>query len=87
MTNVFEGKPDARQSTDVNEKVSRFRPKYRALTDDEKKLHDEIKATAAQLEQMIEQVRDKGPGSARYAALAMTDLESSIMWAVKALTV
>ncbi len=86
MTNVFEGKTDDRQSADVNEKVSRFRPKYRALTDDEKKLHDEFKAKAVELEAMIEQVRDQAPGSARYAALAMTDLESSIMWAVKALT-
>lgn len=86
MADVFEGNADSRQSADVNEKVSRFRPRYRALTDDEKKLHDEIKAAAVQLEAMIEQVRDKAPGSGRYAALAITDLESSIMWAVKALT-
>lgn len=86
MADVFEGKPDARQSHDVNEKVSRFRPRYRALTDDEKKLHDEIKVKAVELEAMIEQCRDKAPGSGRYASLAITDLEKSIMWAIKALT-
>ena len=30
--------------------VSRFRPKYRALTDDEKVLHDALKDKAAELE-------------------------------------
>ena len=53
MTNVFEGKPDARQSADVAHPVSRFRPTYRALTDDEKKLHDEIKAAAVVMEKAI----------------------------------
>ncbi len=47
MTNVFGGAPDARQSADVNHAVSRFRPTYRALTDDEKALHDALKAKAA----------------------------------------
>ena len=36
MTNVYEGKTDARQSDDVALPVSRFRPRYRALTDEEK---------------------------------------------------
>ena len=43
MANVYEDEPDARQSDDVNMKTSRFRPKYRALTDEEKELHDQIK--------------------------------------------
>ena len=43
MPNVFEGTPDARQSADVAHPVSRFRPTYRALTDAEKLLHDELK--------------------------------------------
>lgn len=81
MTNVFEGKPDARQSADVKHPVSRFRPTYRALTDDEKKLHDELKSKAVELEQMFAQVK---PG--RYNALAMTSLEQAIMWIVKELT-
>jgi len=79
--NVYEGQADARQSDDVQEKVSRFRPKYRALTDDEKALHDAIKAKAAELETLFEQV-----GSGRYASLAMTQLELSVMWIVKELT-
>jgi hypothetical protein len=64
MADVFDGKPDARQSSDPTLKPTRFRPTYRALTDEEKALHDEIKTKAT----------------------AMTDLELSVMWAVKQLT-
>ncbi len=61
--------------------VSRFRPKYRALTDDEKALHDEIKNKAAELEELFGKVK-----SGRYSSLAMTSLEQSIMWIIKELT-
>ena len=81
MTHVFEGAPDARQSADVAEKVSRFRPRYRALTDEEKALHDAIKTKAAELEALFDQVK---PG--RYLSLGHTALEQSVMWAVKELT-
>lgn len=81
MADVFEGKPDSRQSADINHKVSRFRPTYRALTDEEKSLHDELKSKAVELEQLFERVK---PG--RYNALAVTSLELSIMWIVKELT-
>lgn len=81
MSHVFEGQPDARQSNDVAEPVSRFRPKYRALTDDEKALHDSLKAKAVELEALFDQVK---PG--RYRALAFTALEESVMWVVKELT-
>lgn len=81
MTHVYEGKPDGRQSGDVNAPVSRFRPTYRALTDDEKKLHDVIKEHAASMEKLFAQVK---PG--RYNALAVTSLEQSVMWIVKELT-
>lgn len=81
MANVFDGEPDARQSDDVNEVVSRFRPKYRALTDQEKDLHDRLKAKAVELEALFEEVK---PG--RYRSLGFTALEESIMWAVKELT-
>lgn len=54
MSNVFEGQPDGRQSGDVAMPVSRFRPRYRALTDDEKALHDAIKAKAAELEALFD---------------------------------
>lgn len=81
MTNVYEGAPDGRQSNDVAEPVSRFRPRYRALTDDEKALHDALKAKAVELEALFEQVK---PG--RYRSLGLTALEEAIMWTVKELT-
>lgn len=81
MANVYEGAPDARQSDDVEMPTSRFRPKYRALTDDEKSLHDAIKAKATELEALFEQVK---PG--RYRSLGFTALEESVMWTVKELT-
>jgi hypothetical protein len=81
MTHVFEGTPDARQSDKVDEPVSRFRPKYRALTEDEKVLHDALKFQAGVLETLIEQVK---PG--RYRSLGITALEEAIMWTVKELT-
>lgn len=80
MADVFEGKPDARQA-DTAIAVSRFRPRYRALTDDEKALHDDIKNKAAELETLFGKVK---PG--RYNALAITSLEQSVMWVVKELT-
>lgn len=52
-SHVFEGKPDTRQSPDVAHKVSRFRPTYRALTDVEKALHDDLKNKAAELEALF----------------------------------
>jgi hypothetical protein len=81
MAHTFEGTPDARQSADTTLKVSRFRPTYRALTDDEKALHDALKDKAAELEALFAQVK---PG--RYNALAITALEQSVMWIVKELT-
>ena len=80
-THVYEGKPDDRQSPDVNHQVSRFRPTYRALTQDEKQLHDDIKAEYAVVEKLIE-----GMPNGRYKSLALTALEESCMWAVKQLT-
>jgi hypothetical protein len=81
MTHVYEGRTDGRQSDDLELKPSRFRPRYRALTQGEKDLHDAIKAKAAELEELFELVK---PG--RYKALAMTELEASVMWIVKELT-
>lgn len=81
MANIFEGTPDARQSTDTAMPTSRFRPRYRALTDDEKALHDDLKAKAVELEALFTKVK---PG--RYNALALTALEQSLMWIVKELT-
>ncbi len=56
MAHVFDGAPDARQADDIV--PSRFRPQYRALTDAEKALHDEIKTKAAELERLFERARD-----------------------------
>lgn len=81
MANVYEGPTDGRQSDSVSQQVSRFRPTYRALTDDEKALHDEIKNKAAELEAVFAKVK-----SGRYNSLAITSLEQSIMWIVKELT-
>lgn len=81
MAHVYEGTPDARQSDCTAEPVSRFRPKYRALTDEEKVLHDAIKSKASELEALVEQVK---PG--RYRLLGITALEEAVMWTVKELT-
>jgi len=81
MANLYDGPTDARQSNDVNASVSRFRPTYRALTDDEKALHDALKTKATELETLFAKVK---PG--RYNALAITALEQSVMWIVKELT-
>lgn len=81
MTNVFEGTPDERQSASETEKLSRFRPRYRALSQPEKDHHDEIKDAFSVVEKCI----DRLPNG-RYKALAMTTLENSCMWAIKSLT-
>ena len=78
---VYSGQPDGRQSMDPALKPSRFRPAYRPLTPEEKALHDEIKAKAAELEGLFDRVKD-----GRYKALGMTALEQSVMWTVKELT-
>ena len=81
MAHVYEGQPDTRQSDSTTLQVSRFRPKYRALTDEEKALHDLLKDKASELENLFAQVK---PG--RYNSLAVTSLEQSVMWIVKELT-
>jgi len=80
MANVFDGKPDERQS-DKSIQVSRFRPMYRALSDEEKALHDAIKAKAVELETLFDTVK-----AGRYRSLAYTELELAVMWIIKELT-
>ena len=80
MAHVYESTPDARQS-ETPIVPSRFRPKYRPLTDEEKALHDQLKDKASELEALFAKVK---PG--RYNALAITSLEQAIMWIVKELT-
>lgn len=81
MANLYEGKTDGRQSDDVSAPTSRFRPRYRALTDDEKALHDQIKDKATELEALFGKVK-----FGRYNSLAITSLEQAVMWVVKELT-
>jgi hypothetical protein len=81
MPNVFEGAPDSRQSNDEAEPMSRFRPRYRALSSVEVERHDALKAAYVAVERLC----DALPGG-RYKALALTALEESCMWAVKELT-
>ena len=80
MANVYDGPTDGRQS-DRLIPVSRFRPRYRALTDEEKALHDALKDKAGELEALYARVK-----SGRYNSLAITALEQSVMWIVKELT-
>lgn len=62
-----------------------FRKVYRELTDEEKGTLDELKSEAEQIELIIEKQKAAGKNP-RHLALAMTKLEESIMWAVKAVT-
>lgn len=80
MAHVFEGQPDDRQAATAIP-VSRFRPQYRALSDEEKALHDALKTKAAELEELYGKVK-----AGRYNSLAITSLEQSVMWIVKELT-
>ncbi len=82
--NVFEGAPDGRQGGDIE--VSRFRPKYRALSDEEKALHDAIKSKAEELEILFKKVSIKEGKDGRYYKEGMIALEASVMWIVKELT-
>ena len=80
MPRGYEGQPDGRRSEEKIES-SRFRPRYRALSAEEKALHDANKAKAVELEALFEQVT---PG--RYRSLGTTVLEEAVMWTVKELT-
>lgn len=80
MGNLYDGRTDGRQADEAI-RPSRFRPRYRPLTDEEKALHDALKDKAAELDALFDLVK---PG--RYHSLATTALEESIMWIVKELT-
>jgi hypothetical protein len=76
---IYAEEPDQRLAEDIQ--TSRFRPRYRALTPDEKALHDAIKGKAEELVSLFQQVK---PG--RYRSLGITALEEAVMWVVKGLT-
>lgn len=83
MPNVFEGQPDDRQVADdaIAIKPTRFRPRYRALSTEEKVLHDDLKIAYERVERYMDNLPE-----GRYKSLALTALEESCMWAIKQLT-
>lgn len=62
-----------------------FRPNYRELSPEEKARLDAIKDAATKLDEHYTALLDAGAGY-RHVALAKTNLEQSVMWAVKAAT-
>lgn len=63
-----------------------FRKKYRALSPDEQEMLDQVKDRASHLNELL-QARENIPAEyGRHMALARTNLEQAVMWAVKAIT-
>lgn len=65
----------------VSEGAKAMRPRYRSLTDEEAKALEYIKEMGATLWDVFHNL-----GSTRELALAKTNLEQAIMWAVKHIT-
>lgn len=61
-----------------------FRPTYRELNNEEKQIIEDIKTKAQELYYLYEKV--SSPNNGRYIALGKTNLEESVMWAVKGIT-
>lgn len=61
-----------------------FRKEYRPLTDHEKALLDRLKDVAQELHDIYSDAAT--PNNARHIAIAKTELETSVMYAVKAIT-
>ena len=68
--------------------MSTFRKVYRALSPHQLEHVEKIKDTAQALQLLIESERGTShdPDQLRHIALAMTNLEQAVMWAVKAYT-
>lgn len=85
MADVFEGKPDSRQtdapSLAAGIAATVFRKRYRQLSDAEVALHDELKDRATDLYAVIERIK-----ACRETSIAKTKLEEAIMWAAQAIT-
>lgn len=64
--------------------VNVFRKAYRELTDEEKAQLESLKTAAETLYDLFE-VKSEAP-QPREIALAKTNLEQAVMWAVKAIT-
>jgi hypothetical protein len=61
-----------------------FRKEYKPLTDGQKEYMAKIKEEASELETLFNDINT--PDIGREIALAKTNLEQSVMWAVKGLT-
>ena len=67
--------------------TDRFRKTFRPLTEHEANASDAIKDAAESLVNVIENAAQSGLlKDPRYKALALTDVESAVMWAVKGIT-
>jgi hypothetical protein len=95
MTNLFEnGQADGRQAdrTYLTDAELLFRPRYRQLGDDERDLHDRIKAKAAELAALFYEVEpiNLGPSKVRERGanvqMGVRHLEDAVYRVVKALT-
>lgn len=58
---------------------------YRDLSQDEIDLMNEIKAEGARLSALIGKVRDTANADQRAASIAQTDLQTGVMWLVRAI--
>ena len=63
-----------------------FRKEYKPLTDDQKQGVENVKDKAEELMSIFSNLGAADATDKRYLALAKTELENSVMWAVKAIT-
>lgn len=66
--------------------MSTFRKTYRKLNAEEQELIEQIKDAAERLENLFGDYKFRGGRNVREMSLAQTNLEQSVMWAVKAVT-
>lgn len=93
MSNVYEGTPDQRQteSENLDEQQLLFRKRYRALSEDELQLHDQIKDKADELAHLISQIsRYSKPGrppglddNATFIYLAATNRGANVTLSIR----
>ncbi len=69
---------------DKTPKEDTFRKEYKPLSEDQKKVMNEVKTIASDLKRVINAV--VSPDNGREMAIAKTNLETAIMWAVKGIT-
>lgn len=81
MSNLYEGEPDARLSSEEIVPYNPFRRRYRALSEEEMTAHDNLKDAYLEVWRQLNLL----PGS-RYRSLSVTALEESCLWGIKGLT-